>query len=822
MAITQSSARDIQRGGLMGERQFGIALTPKMYSMMSDRLYTDRVGSVVREVCSNAWDAMKMRSIASGLPQEPFKVTLPTDLEPHFIVEDTGPGMPDDVAQDLYSTLGLSTKENTNDQIGAFGLGSKSPFAVTDTFTVENTYDGITYHYLCFKSESGLPSILKTGEKAEGRPNGVKIMIPAAGNKYVEYKRALTRQLIVMEPKPVINNIEDFEFVQAQKLVETEYGFILANAQEFGLNTKAVYARMGMVLYPLDVGQVNIAYNNRLYERLNNQATLILEFNIGDLEPLPSREGLTYDQSTAERSLERYNLFASEYRKMLKKQVEEAPTPLDAWRKMRELKTSTNVDLSTDMVYNLGFVINDRAIDNAFPFFDHDYKKKVTTIPPVKYDEDGYIIKQDNIVEEVDATMKVSQFYLEEFDKSDLRLNIKRDARPMNINWDFISNIDVGTYRFLLIDELDPKHRIGRMKSVLNSMPRGWGNKTFFVRVDPRFNGSQTDFNEFIKCFEALHPGITQKNGLFTLFSSVPRPDIVKRAREDDKQLDGVTYVSSRKGWEVKFRWSELDEMIAPDCDEEDLMYEEESEKAKTAFINETFYVTALRDELTDYPDIKMENLKTFAETFGYKMFIVRKSGMNHLKALKEEYGVREFKEVVAAFLDGHEPSDDYKKYNSAKKVEASNSLWFRYTYKSHAESLMKELVKNQEYVHPFLIERQLVERLASFDNLQASSTPQTRMIDRLRADGTIKYFNGYEWSKVLEIDVSEEFENLVSEFDAYYPAFELLARHTVYTDGVVAPTLYQYVVDYNALRGNDVKLEEFVEEEKETEDEVV
>src|SRR5690348_4723375 len=131
----------------MGERQYGIALSPKIYSMMSDKLYTDRVGSVVREVCSNAWDAQKMRSIATGQPMEPFKVTLPTDLEPHFIVEDSGPGMPDDVAQDLYSTLGLSTKENTNDQIGAFGLGSKSPFAVTDTFTVENTYEGVTHHY---------------------------------------------------------------------------------------------------------------------------------------------------------------------------------------------------------------------------------------------------------------------------------------------------------------------------------------------------------------------------------------------------------------------------------------------------------------------------------------------------------------------------------------------------------------------------------------------------------------------------------------------------------------------------------------------------
>lgn len=807
MAITQSSARDIQRGGLMGERQFGIALSPKIYSIMSDRLYTDRVGSVVREVCSNAWDAMKMRSLASGLPQEPFKVTLPTDLEPHFIVEDSGPGMPDEVAQDLYSTLGLSTKENTNDQIGAFGLGSKSPFAVTDTFTVENTYDGVTHHYLCFKSESGLPSLLKTGETADGRPNGVKVMIPAASNKYAEYKRALTRQLIVMEPKPIINNIEEFDFVEAIKLIETPHGFVLANAQEFGLAARAVYARMGMVIYPLDVAQVNIPYGNRIYEKLSHNAALVLEFNIGDLEPLPSREGLTYDDNTARRSLEKYNLFASEYRKILRKQVEDAATPLDAWRKMKELKNTTNVDLSvSDAVYNLGFLINDRIIDNAFPYFDHEYKKPV--VAPVIYDDDNNLIKQEPKF--VDAVAKVSQFYMEEFEKSDLRLNIKRDAREMKVNWEFINNIDSGTYRFILIDELEPKHRIGRMKAALNLMPRGWANRTFVVRVDSRFKGSHTDFSDFIKGFEALHPGITKNN--FTFFSSVPRPDIQRRAKEDDKILDGVTYVSSRKNWEVKFRWSELDAMVLPDCDESEDDYEEQAEKAKKEFVDSTFYVTALRSDLIDYPTIKMEDMRAFAESFGYKMFIVRKSGMGNLNALKE-YGIREFKEVIAERLDGHEPSDDYKKYNSAKKVESANPLWFRYSFKTHAEALMRELVKNQEYVHPFLIERQLVERLASTENLQASSTSETRMIDRLRSYGMIKYFDGYEWSKILEIDVSEEFDQMEKDFDAYYPSFELLARHTpVHNDDSVSPKLYQYVVDYNALRGNDVQPEEFEE----------
>jgi hypothetical protein len=308
--ILQGQEHTLQRGGLMGERSYGIALSPKIYSMMSDKLYTDRIGSAVREVCSNAWDAQKMRSLDSGEEMKPFKVTLPTDLEPHFIVEDTGPGMPDEQAQDLYSTLGLSTKENTNDQIGAFGLGSKSPFAVSDTFTVENTYEGVTHFYLCFKAENGLPSLLKTGERNEGRLDGVRVIIPAPGYKYDDYKRALMKQLIVMEPKPVINNISSFEFIEPKRSIENGIGYILDNAVAFGLQSCSLYARMGMVLYPVDVSQVGI--RNGIYSGFYGGAALVLNFPIGALEPLPSREGLTYDDTTKKNILEQYNKFADD------------------------------------------------------------------------------------------------------------------------------------------------------------------------------------------------------------------------------------------------------------------------------------------------------------------------------------------------------------------------------------------------------------------------------------------------------------------------------------------------------------------------------
>ena len=787
----------------MGERQYGIALSPKIYSIMSDRLYTDRVGSVVREVCSNAWDAQKMKSIETGQPMEPFKVTLPTDLEPHFVVEDSGPGMPDEVAQDLYSTLGLSTKENTNDQIGAFGLGSKSPFAVTDTFTVENTYKGVTHNYLCFKAENGLPSLLKTGENNEGRPDGVKVIIPAAGHKYLEYKTALNRQLIVMEPKPILNNIEQFEFKNPNKVIETPEGFILANAHDFNLQARNVYARMGMVIYPIIDTAQGLIYGG-LHTKIGASAALILEFNIGDLEPLPSREGLTYDEKTKNAIKAKYDAFQESYSAILKQTVSEQETPLAAWKKIQELKASVGVDLSNGGIEVGGMVINDRPIGD-FPEFDHTYKD---TVRKWGWDDNNNRIELEPEI--VDRTLKVSQFVFHEYSSSDLGLTTKRENTPVNPTWRTIDAIEQDLIEVVIMDELEPKHRVSRMKSVLNNLRgRGWSNRIWMVHVDPRSSASKTEFNEFIDGFEKLHKGITAK---FIWFSKVPRPPIVKRVRTDDDYIEGVTYKGRSYTYENRIRWSTVDNLMSPDdVDEEDDGYEEACEKAKADFLSRTFYVTANRNDLDIY-DFTIKSIMGFCSDNDYNIFIVRKTGAPRIKELKE-LGLKEFTEFINEKLDGHEVSDDYKKYHSAKKIASMFPNWNRYSTKTHMLLLYEALKTNGEFIHPFIQSFVDYERLSSFDKMIAGCDEATVLIDRLRQRGLIHAFEGkFDWATFSEIDVGDEFSKLEDVFVQYYPVFELLIAKLDFHNGV-NERLYQYVVDYNALRGKDVTPEQFEEE---------
>ena len=121
---------EIHSQELDSSNQFSIAQTSKMFKILSDSLYSDKVMAVIRELSTNANDA----HIAAG-NRNPFKVTLPTQTNPNFTVRDYGTGLSQEDMEELYTTYGASNKNDSNDFTGCLGLGSKSPFAYTKSFT---------------------------------------------------------------------------------------------------------------------------------------------------------------------------------------------------------------------------------------------------------------------------------------------------------------------------------------------------------------------------------------------------------------------------------------------------------------------------------------------------------------------------------------------------------------------------------------------------------------------------------------------------------------------------------------------------------------
>ena len=76
-------------------------------------------------------------------------------------MQDFGIGLSPADINDVFTVYFKSTKDNSNETVGAFGLGAKTPFSYTDQFTVTSVYNGERRIYSAFINETGMPSIVE-------------------------------------------------------------------------------------------------------------------------------------------------------------------------------------------------------------------------------------------------------------------------------------------------------------------------------------------------------------------------------------------------------------------------------------------------------------------------------------------------------------------------------------------------------------------------------------------------------------------------------------------------------------------------------------
>ena len=139
------------------QKGFSVEANPVIFSILSQSLYKNPLEAVIRELSSNALDA----HIAAGIENTvPIEINLPTALTPYIEVIDHGVGMSGDFILNSFSSFGTSTKRDKDSKaIGGFGIGAKSPFAISTSFTITSVHKGKRSSFLCTK-EGLAPSIL--------------------------------------------------------------------------------------------------------------------------------------------------------------------------------------------------------------------------------------------------------------------------------------------------------------------------------------------------------------------------------------------------------------------------------------------------------------------------------------------------------------------------------------------------------------------------------------------------------------------------------------------------------------------------------------
>jgi len=122
----------MSEGEVINTKQFDIGNKQIIFSILRSKMYPNPIKAFTQEIMSNARDANR----EVGKNDTPIEVQLPNRFDPCFHVRDFGPGISPDRMENIFIKYGNSTKRDTNDQTGGFGLGAKSPWAYTDSFCI--------------------------------------------------------------------------------------------------------------------------------------------------------------------------------------------------------------------------------------------------------------------------------------------------------------------------------------------------------------------------------------------------------------------------------------------------------------------------------------------------------------------------------------------------------------------------------------------------------------------------------------------------------------------------------------------------------------
>lgn len=282
---------------------FKIVASSKAFKILGDSLYLNKQEAVIRELSTNALDAQKEANT-----DKRYYIHIPTNLDTEFKVRDFGTGLDAEQIEGLYTTYFQSTKDESNDYIGALGLGSKSPFSCTKEFTVTSYKNGIMYVYL-IKSINDIPTFSKLIEVPTDQPNGLEIKFDT--EDVYNFNRAYQKVISAFDDdkKPESNVELDYEISEIIKGV-----YKTTNPQHGSISV-----RMGQILYPINEPDNYI--DNNVFNNFSNK--IIIDVPLGSVDIQPSRESLDFSEKTETFLTNYLKCVQDELLKSIKNQVKE-------------------------------------------------------------------------------------------------------------------------------------------------------------------------------------------------------------------------------------------------------------------------------------------------------------------------------------------------------------------------------------------------------------------------------------------------------------------------------------------------------------------
>jgi hypothetical protein len=290
-------------------------------------MYTNAPLAVLREYVCNARDS----HIASGQTR-PVEVTLPSNLQPTLLIQDYGLGLSRDEIADVFGTYGKSTKRESNDQVGAFGIGSKSAFTMGHQFVVTGVKDGQKTVALFALNEDNIGTCTIIKEQPTDEPNGVLISLAVedvdtmreTAAAFFAYWERGTVLVDGHEPTPLFEgavSVNDQTFIQK----DHEGHVIVVMGQVPYTVGRDILRKAARDLVDQPAGELAQALVDWY-----SDSSLLFKVEIGDCDIAPTREGLRDTKRTLATLTDLLAGVARDLTASVQVQVDKARNPFEA------------------------------------------------------------------------------------------------------------------------------------------------------------------------------------------------------------------------------------------------------------------------------------------------------------------------------------------------------------------------------------------------------------------------------------------------------------------------------------------------------------
>lgn len=326
MKLQKATGNKAETLNVTNKKEFTVDTSNQMIvSILRDKLYSNKVAAVCREVASNSRDANR----EAGRSDKPviIKISDTSVLNDGMSIsfKDSGIGITPSRIDNVFLKYGSSTKRDSNSQTGGFGIGAKTPFAYTNEFVISTVSEenGKRLHNVyqaLISNENGQETsqLLTVSSKETTEETGTEIIVPIQEMHLNEFVQECGKATMLWDVQPEIIYNDNNVSTKIHNLIEEKdfkviYGQF--NSGIFDANHDGLFLQVDGIPYSINnsqIGRVNQtskneledSYLSQMYTRYyydNTGRNTVLIFNTGELTMSASREAIEYTEDNVEK-----------------------------------------------------------------------------------------------------------------------------------------------------------------------------------------------------------------------------------------------------------------------------------------------------------------------------------------------------------------------------------------------------------------------------------------------------------------------------------------------------------------------------------------